>query len=349
MNWRNPVLAFAAASAILASARVGWTADNDGTPPQTSTETCVLGSDCCCQCARDLNFYGDFLYLRPRNAGLEYAVPMAGPISAGAVPLQVGRTAALNPEFEPGFRIGGGIGFGNCSTLSASFTHYENSCSDAITTDAPHVIRAMVMHPSSLDAAADWLDASAHQFIRFNLVDVDFRHVFYEDACSSVDYLAGIRYANLTQTFNSQFESVIRDNVDTNVNFDGAGIRLGLEGQRSGAHDIFVYGKASASFLGGEFQGNYLQTSINNPVVAQTDWKEARLVTMLDCEVGLGWTGCNGHVLASAGYMVNGWLNVVKQSEFISSVQANNYHGPDKIDGNGLVFDGFVAHLEFRR
>ncbi len=42
-------------------------------------------------------------------------------------------------------------------------------------------------------------------------------------------------------------------------------------------------------------------------------------------------------------------MNVVKPSEFISSVQANKYHGPDKIGGNGLVFDGLVAHLELRR
>ena len=51
---------------------------------------------------------------------------------------------------------------------------------------------------------------------------------------------------------------------------------------------------------------------------------------------------------ALGGYTVSGWLNVVKSAEFISAVQANNYHGPDKIDGNGLVFDGFVGHAELR-
>jgi hypothetical protein len=61
----------------------------------------------------------------------------------------------------------------------------------------------------------------------------------------------------------------------------------------------------------------------------------------------LGWTGCNGHVRASAGYMVSGWFNVVKTPEFITAVQANQYHGPDKIDGNALVFDGLVTRLEY--
>ena len=83
-------------------------------------------------------------------------------------------------------------------------------------------------------------------------------------------------------------------------------------------------------------------------MIAQTDWKEARLVSILDCEVGLGWEGCNGHVRASVGYMVSAWLNAVKTAEFISAVQANQYHGPDKIDGNGLDFDGLVTRLELR-
>ena len=173
--------------------------------------------------------------------------------------------------------------------------------------------------------------------------------MFYCDEYTSVNYLVGIRYASLKQTFDSQFESTITENVDTEVNFDGAGIRFGLEAERHGCHNLFLYSKASASFLGGEFRGNYLQGSSNDPVIVQTNWKEARLVSILDCELGLGWESSNGHVRALTGYMFNSWLNVVKTSEYISAVQANAYHGPDKIGGNGLVFDGLVARIELRR
>ena len=296
-----------------------------------------------------MQVYGELLYLRPRNDGLEYAVPINGPIESGAVPIQVGRTASLNPQFEPGFRVGASMDFGCCSTLSATFTHYENSVDDSISVDAPFVIRSMVMNPSTLDAATDWNHASAHQFMKFDLADIDYRHVFYCNECSKVNYLVGIRYASLEQSFSSEFDSIVRANVDSDVNFDGGGFRLGLEGERHAAcRNIFVYGKAAVSFLGGEFRGNYLQSSANDPVIAQTDWKEARLVSILECEVGLGWTSPGGHVRASTGYMVNGWLNVVKTSEYITAVQANQYHGPDKIDGNALVFDGLVTRLEFR-
>ena len=34
------------------------------------------------------------------------------------------------------------------------------------------------MHPSSLDAGTLWLSATASEVIRFNLADVEYRHVF---------------------------------------------------------------------------------------------------------------------------------------------------------------------------
>jgi hypothetical protein len=356
MKSQNVLLAVAAGLAVLLVAPVGWSMDYAAPQPQPAgTAACNTDQSCfsgdCCEpcCGPCLQLYGEFLYLRPRNAGVEYAVPANGPVAAGAVPLQAGRTAALNPQFEPGFRLGGAVEFDNWSSIGASFTYYENTVNDAITTTAPIVLYSMVMHPSSADAAKTWLDASARGYMRYELADIDYRHMFYCNERSTLDYVVGIRYANLVQDFRSRFDSIITDTVDTQVNFDGAGIRLGLEGERVGCHDFFLYGKGSVSFLGGEFRGNYLQSSTTTPVIAQTDWKEDRLVSILDCEVGLGWTGCNGHVRASAGYMVSGWLNVVKTSEFISSVQANKYHGPDKIDGNGLDFDGLVARLELRR
>ena len=276
---------------------------------------------------------------------------MNGPIAPGQTAVQEGRTATLNPQFESGFRAGLARAFDECSTLSATYTRYENRSSDSLTIDtAPHVIRSLVIHPSTADAAYDWLDASAHQDIAFDLADAEYRRIFLCDDRYTVNYLAGVRYANLKQRFRSQFASTITENVNTDVNFDGAGLRFGLEAERySPCRTVFLYGKAVASVLGGEFRGRYFQGSTYDPTIVETTWKEARCVTMLDCELGIGWASANGRMRASAGYMFSSWLNVVKSSEFISAVQANSYHGPDKIDGNGLVFDGLVARFELRR
>ena len=92
-----------------------------------------------------LAVYGDFLYLRPRNADVEYAVPINGPIETSATPLQEGSTATVNPQFDYGFRFGFARAFDQCSTISASYTHYENTADDSIAVDPPFVIRSMVV------------------------------------------------------------------------------------------------------------------------------------------------------------------------------------------------------------
>ncbi len=172
---------------------------------------------------------------------------------------------------------------------------------------------------------------------------------FYCSERSNLNYLVGIRYASLKQQFESQFEPIISENVDTDVDFEGGGFRLGLEGVRYAAcRNVFIYGKAAASFLGGEFRGNYLQSSANNPLIAQTNWNGSPARDDSRLRGGIGLDQSQWARAGSAGYMVNGWLNVVKTPEFIAAVQANQYHGPDKIDGNGLVFDGLVSRVELR-
>ena len=350
MSVRKLLLGLAATLAMLPAAYAGKTQEPCASEPPGDgccAASCCTDNCCANACVPCWQVFGDYLYLRPRNAGLEYAVPVNGPIQTTGVQLQEGTTASLNPQFSSGVCAGFGTAFDQCSTISATYTHYENHVDDFIAVNPPFVIYSMVAHPSSFDADFPWDAASAYQDIAFNLVDLDYRHVFLCDERYSLKYLVGIRYAELSQSFRSQFESIISGNVNTDVNFDGAGFRLGLEGERySACHVLFLYGKASASFLGGEFRSSYLQSSVNDPVIAETTWKDARFVSILDCEVGVGWTGCNGHVKASAGYMMSGWLNAVKSAEFISAVQANQYHGPDKVDGSALVFDGFVGRLE---
>jgi hypothetical protein len=273
-------------------------------------------------------------------------VPINGPIAAGAVPLQAGRTGLVDPDFDPGFRVGIGRWLNACACISAEYTSYRSSADDAISIGAPPIVlRSMVFHPSSADAAADWLSAHAHERIDFDLADISFRQHIFANENGSISYLVGFRYATLREAFQSTFENIISENVNTSVNFDGAGVRVGLEGQSSFG-GLFFYGKSNASFLGGEFRGHYLQSTILDPTIAETTWKEARFVTMLDAEVGVGWASRGDRLRCSVGYMVSGWLNVVKPEDFIAGVQANQYRGPNKIGDTSLVFDGFVARAE---
>ena len=53
---------------------------------------CGAAPVCSAPCGPCWQVYAEYLFLRPRNEGLEYAVPMNGPITEGSTPVQVGRT-----------------------------------------------------------------------------------------------------------------------------------------------------------------------------------------------------------------------------------------------------------------
>ena len=204
----------------------------------------------------------------------------------------------------------------------------------------------MVFNPSSADATSDFASATAHESTSFNLVDLDYRHNLWSCDGSSINYLIGTRYAQLAQEFDANFQSIISASANTSIEFDGVGLRLGLDGERRIGGGFFFTAMANANFLGGQFSGSYLQSNTNTPVVATTNWDEARFVTILEAGVTFGWESCSGHLRTSIGYLVSDWLNVVKPSDYISAVQANQYTGPNQLGNTSLVFDGVTARAE---
>ena len=292
--------------------------------------------------------YGDLLIMRPTNEKVAYAVPINGAATPpGAVPpVQVGLEAVVDCDYDAGFRVGGGVFLDDCSTLGVAYTYYETDTSDAISVTPPRMLRSLVDHPGSWAAPTDFLDAAARLDIDLDLVDLDFRHALICGGCCRVDCLVGVRYAHLDQTFTSVFTNVTTIGaVDAAVRFDGGGIRVGLEGERQvGCLGLMLYGRGVASFVGGNFRGRYRQTVPAPSVPVDTGWNEDRVASILDLEVGLGWTSPGGRLRTSAGYMFSGWYDVVIMDEFIESVRTN-----DSVDaGDTLGFDGLVIRGELR-
>jgi len=306
--------------------------------------------ECCCNdpcCPPVWQVFGDFLYLRPCRAGISYAVPINGDIdSEPAIPVQVGPMAVADPTFEPGFRVGFGAAVSECSSLMGTFSWYESSTADQVSVSRPIVLRSLVVHPGTPNAAADFLEAQARYDLDFKTVDLDFRHIFACGDQYALTWLAGARYAQLEQSFGSEFTVLGTETVTSDVDFDGGGIRVGLEGEWHAANcGVMLYGKGTASFVGGRFRGKYYQGSSFDPTVVDTGWDGAWVVTMLDLELGIGWQSPGGTLRVTAGYMFSGWEDAVLARDFIRAVQTNNFN--DDL-GDSLVFDGLVTRAELR-
>ncbi|HUT94172.1 MAG TPA: Lpg1974 family pore-forming outer membrane protein [Thermoguttaceae bacterium] len=310
---------------------------------------CDVGCSTGCEdpCGPRWRVYGDLLYLRPANEKVAFAVPINGPITQpDMIPVQIGLEAVVDCDYDPGFRVGAGRILNDCSEIGAAYTHFETDTYNQIGFDVPYVLRSLVNHPGGLSADTDFLTAEAGLDLDLDLVDFDYRRVIICDGCYNLNYLVGARYAHLDQTFASVFTNATTiETVGAAVRFDGGGIRLGLEGERQiGTFGLMVYGSGVASFVGGEFRGRYAQADSVRGLVCNTGWNEDRVVSILDIELGMGWSSPGGRLRATAGYMFSGWFNTVITDEFIDSVRANN-----SVDaGDSLSFDGLVLRGEVR-
>jgi len=320
-----------------------------GTEPGSSDGQCSgdgsCGSPDCC-CGPVWTVYADFLYLRPRNKELALVAPIDGAeVQDPSYPIQIGPIGVLDPDFEPGFRVGFYRWINESASIGAEYTWFESQTETSAAISAPNVLRSLVRHPGTAAAPSDFLQAWGGYDIDFQIIDINYRVSLWSGVRHDVTLVAGGTYVNETQTFLSRFEDSGVETVNTDLVFDGGGIRVGLEAERHSLRTgLTAYGRASARFVGGEFRGTYLQGTGTDPVIVNTRWSAGRVVSILDIELGLGWVSSNGCLRFTAGYMFSGWFNTVNTDEWIQAVQNNNFVGLS----DSLAFDGLVGRVEAR-
>lgn len=307
----------------------------------------VCSPDPCAYCIDRWQTFGEFLYLRPRNVDVAIGVPIAGAVDVDSPP--VGPALVVDSEYRPGFRVGFARAIDDCATVGIAYSYLETHQTINPAVDPQtETIFPLVIDPSQLILGSTFGSAFGRQDVDFRILDADFRHVFRASDRYALSYSIGARYVHLRQDFvASFFAPVLADDqtVFTRIRFDGGGIRLGLEGERHAANTwLMVYGKAAASFVAGDFRAAYLEAQPDQFPSVDTSWKAGRVVSMLDLELGAGWASPDGNFRVTAGYMLSGWFNVVKTSEWIRAVQTNDYVGLS----DGISFDGLVLRTEFR-
>jgi hypothetical protein len=175
------------------------------------------------------------------------------------------------------------------------------------------------------------------------------RRLFSGGCRHALNYVVGARYGKLQQNFRqignfSPPTGTIRTSTD--IEFEGVGLRAGLEGEhRIGYSGFAGYGKLAMNVLFGEFHSNYLQfNQTTDETQANSNWDDRRAVPLLEYEVGVSWTSRRGHWRTTAGYYTAFWFNTITTGEFVQAVQ-----NADFVDvGETIAFNGFVSRVEFR-
>ena len=343
--------------AMLPASPYGMMAGYDLAPPpaQAPIQNGKLGCQDCCDPGFGKNCwfaYAEFMYLRPRNSEVAFGVAIDDATDtdpAVSPPIQVGRVGVTDIDAQPGYRIGFGRFLNECTAIGVGYTDFYGNTTDSLTAPGAAVIRSLVSHPRTFDAASDNLDAFADYDIQFQLLDFDYRSLIAYNCDYQVGYLLGIRYGELRQRFDAVFSGTGSEFVESEVNFYGTGLRAGLEAERyTPKRNFFVYGKTYLSLLGGEHKARYVQGDAFDPIVVETEWKAGKVVTIYDLELGGGWQNECGNLRLSAGYLFSFWYNMVRTNEWINAVQNNNFTDPSDNFNGMMSFDGLTARVELR-
>lgn len=301
--------------------------------------------------------FADFQYISVRNAEVPYGVRFLGPANVpppgafgGEPVIEQAPPGTTQIGFEPAWRAGLTRAISDDAAIQVTYSHFQGEDSSFIAASPNDSgIRSLVSHPSTYTNAADndFLTASGDQHMKYDLGDVDYRWTMAYDCDYSVTLIAGVRYASLYQDFLADFVTTANEEiVHTRTRFDGGGARLGLDAEHKSQHGFLVYAHTAANFVAGTFRSEYTQTSLAATTV-NTGFKSDRLVTMLDLELGVGWQGPGNRVRVTAGYLFNGWYNVVKTNDVIAAAQSNDFTGLAG-RGSSLFFDGLTTRVEYR-
>ncbi|HEY2415755.1 MAG TPA: Lpg1974 family pore-forming outer membrane protein [Pirellulaceae bacterium] len=326
----------------------------DEPPPISSNVSCSCSDDggytscgCCPNplwCHRN-NVFLDLLYLRPGNIDYVYAVAQTGPL---ATDVPTGQTGRVGFDGAPGYRLGGAMALCDCASIQASYTWYNVDTGSSISAAPGSVLIFQPGLPQIPNVGSTAITASGSSALRFQLLDIDYRSLLYGDCNTAVNYFAGVRYANLKQTFQAQEDvgvPVGLSTVNTAINFDGFGIGMGLDymKRRSGT-GFLAYGKSSVSFVSGEFKAQYREVTQFGPnSIIGNNITDYRVMSILTQELGLGWESCCGRVRLLAGYQFQSWNNALTTAPYIYGVQHRRF---DNINET-LTFDGFTSRVQF--
>ncbi|MDE0735942.1 MAG: Lpg1974 family pore-forming outer membrane protein, partial [Pirellulaceae bacterium] len=209
----------------------------------------------CSKWCRTVNLWGEFLYLRSRDSEVTYGVESNTSLAPPAPPVQVGSVGMVDQTADPGFRFGITYMLDESSSLTASWAMLESHRSDRIDrTSLSNVIQSSVLHPSTAAATSSGTFATGIHDIDFDLVDLEYRGKLSSSETTETNYVVGLRYVYLQQQFLHDNNILGNQTVATDIDFNGLGVRLGLEGERFRHKSRwFVYGKSYVNFVAGEF------------------------------------------------------------------------------------------------
>jgi hypothetical protein len=235
------------------------------------------------------------------------------------------------------------------ASVRGSYTYYYNSARDSVTAQPGSGLSSLVSYPGLLPPGASFGYGQAGSSLSFQFADVEVRKILVYGQHHALNYSIGARYAHLSGGLNVEQRGApgVVDFVTAKSNFDGGGIRFGLDGEHYARRTgLMAYWRGGASFIGGQFREDYTDQYIpaGAPTTVNSHWNGGRLLTILDAEIGVGWSSKSQRMRFRTGYLINGWFNTIGPGSYVGAVQSGNFDHMVK----AFSLDGLTASAEYR-
>ncbi|MGB7324211.1 MAG: Lpg1974 family pore-forming outer membrane protein [Rubripirellula sp.] len=295
--------------------------------------------------AHRTSVFGEYLSLRPTDSDIAYAVEQ-NDATANAFPTgPVGITAI---DASSGFRAGVSFASSECSSLVVTYTGWEGDDSDVLRRNGNNIINSRILHPSTATTGANSLQSSAESAMEFSLLDFGYRQQLLCTKSTVFNWFGGFRYGEIEQSLDTQQQISVATGLastDTDVDFDGFGLLMGLDAERRSCKTgLLCYSRGAGSLLGGDWTGRYRQTNQFGGGVIGNDFHEFRITPVVEAELGVGYQNDSGNLRATVGYTASSWFNALKTRSYVEGVRSGNFDYEDESIG----FIGLTTRVELR-
>jgi Legionella pneumophila major outer membrane protein precursor len=305
-------------------------------------------------CPRDFYAHGEFLWMKPSEGGLEFAMDDDKIGNIWQFPLTNGKihgfsTGSQEWDWRPGFRVGFGFyAMHDAWNLQADWTYIKIKADSDVTNDRTGVLKNLMYPP--YNSTLTFPHISARWSGDYDTIDVMIGKPYHVSRYYVSNPMFGIRAGWINQnllvrTFeNNSFERDFHLKND----YWGVGIRGYYEGQFLLGAGWCIYGKAALALLFGKFD---ITQNNDNPshTTQEYDFVDNFYSTKPNVEIGFGisWSeffNKNQYQIAlKVGYEFHRWWEQNQLRRFLAQDPVAN----DTVSRGDLSFNGFMFGLHF--
>ncbi len=308
-------------------------------------------------CPRDFYVHGEFLLMKPTEAGLEYA--MDQDTAGNAIfPLTGGKIKGFSADskewdWRPGFRIGFGFyGMHDAWNVTVDWTYFKIKADSELTNGGTGNLKPLWLPPQGA-AGANLIipNASARWSGDYATMDIMVGKPYHVSRYYISNPMFGVRAGWIDQDYHIRyFSSHLKNNVWLKNDYWGIGLRGSYEGQFLLGSGWSIYGKAGFALLFGKFDTSQQSEWVDG---ASFDYKteDSFYTVKPNAELGLGlaWSSFfqknQYQVSVKVGYEFHQWWDQNQARKFFDRDPTAN----DIVSRGNLSFNGFMfgLHLEF--